>query len=239
MNHSRGAALPLRLAVGLFMLGLGFGSPQRPGAEEVLRGQVRIDREPVYGRVVDVPYPTDADTVRRRALEESAFVYGGIIYGWSFSYDIGEVARKIPEQFEQQALGAIPFGDPRLSATDASVSGSYFFLWTEYRPSAEQLRRLEAWNAGTTRNTQAVGTGSPAGPIDPGDWMEGKRTALEDAARAAVRALLRSSERNRPKQAAGLIALAGFPRYWVDAGRWTVSARFRVQVTEVIPFAAY
>jgi len=233
------AARPAWRAVGVLVLALGTRFPVPLPAEEVLRGQVRIDREPVYGQLVDVPYPLDNDLVRSRALEESAFVYGGIIYGWSFQYDIGEVARKIPEEFTLQPLGRIEFGDVRLTATDASVSGSYFYLWTEYRPGPEQVRRLAAWNAGTVKNTQAVGTGSLAGPIDPADWMEGKRSALEDAARAAVRALLRSSERNRPRQAAGLIALAGFPRYWVDAGRWTVSARFRVQVTALVPFAAY
>jgi hypothetical protein len=51
--------------------------------------------------------------------------------------------------------------------------------------------------------------------------------------------MLRSSERNRPKAAEGFISLADFPTFWMDAGQWAASARFRVHVTEVVPFAAY
>jgi hypothetical protein len=70
-------------------------------------------------------------------------------------------------------------------------------------------------------------------------WLDYKRQGLEDAARAAVRAMLRGDERNRPKEARGFIALAEFPVYGIDAGRWTAFARFRIDVTEIIPFAAY
>jgi hypothetical protein len=51
--------------------------------------------------------------------------------------------------------------------------------------------------------------------------------------------MLRGSERNRPKAADGVICLATFPLFWMDAGRWAASGRFRVNVTEVVPFAAY
>jgi hypothetical protein len=66
-----------------------------------------------------------------------------------------------------------------------------------------------------------------------------KKMALEDAARAAIRAMLQGSERNRPKEAHGFISLASFPRYFMDGGRWAVSARFRVQIDEIIPFAVH
>jgi hypothetical protein len=62
---------------------------------------------------------------------------------------------------------------------------------------------------------------------------------MEDAARAAVREMLRGSERNRPKEAVGYISLESFPYYFMDAGRWQCSARFRVEIKEIVPFAAY
>jgi hypothetical protein len=76
-------------------------------------------------------------------------------------------------------------------------------------------------------------------PDRPAGWLEIKKAALEDAARAAVRAMLQGSERNRPKEARGFISLQGFPTYWVDAGRWACSARFYVEIREIVPFAAY
>lgn len=206
---------------------------------EALRGEVWVELEPIYGGYVDREYPLDADTARRRALEEAALNYSAMIYGWSFHYDIGEKARRIPETFELIPVASIPFGDPGLRATDMEIRDLRVGLWTDYRLSEAQSRRLQVWRSGTIRSAQAVGLGLPGGPEEVSDWLTMKKTALEDAARAAVRTMLRGSERNRPREANGFISLAAFPSYYIDSGRWAVSARFRVQITEIIPFAAY
>jgi hypothetical protein len=208
-------------------------------AQEVLRGEVRVDLEPVFALYLDDPYPLDTRTAHRRALEESAMFFSAMIYGWSFYYDIGEKARGIAEEFELTPLGTIPFGDPGLSATDAEVRDMRLYLWTDYRLSEAQLRRMRAWKSGAIRHAQAIGYGPLGGPAGAADWISIKRAALEDAARAAVRAMLRGNERNRPKEARGFIALSAFPGYWMDTGQWAVSARFRAEITEIIPFAAY
>jgi hypothetical protein len=166
-------------------------------------------------------------------------LYSAIIYGWSFYYEIGEKARGIPEAFELTPLGAVPFGDPGLRATDAEIREMRLYLWTDYRMTDAQKRRMRMWRAGTVRNVQALGKGPPGGPVETAGWIAIKKAALEDAARAGVRAMLRGMERNRPKEARGYIALAEFPVYWIDAGYWTVSARFRVELTGIQPFAAY
>ncbi|MHB9293620.1 hypothetical protein Holit_02747 [Hollandina sp. SP2] len=208
-------------------------------AQEVLRGEVRVDLEPVYGEYVDGVYPLDAESAYRRALEESALVYSAMIYGWSFEYAIGERARDIAEAFELSPLGTIPFGDPGLFVTDAQVRDMRLYLWTDYRLNEAQKRRMGFWKAGKIQTAQAIGHGPLGDPVAAGDWLSIKHTALEDAARSAVRAMLRGSERNRPKEARGYIGLAGFPVYWMDAGQWTTSARFRVEIKEIIPFGAY
>jgi hypothetical protein len=102
-----------------------------------------------------------------------------------------------------------------------------------------QQRRIRMWRAGRVRNVQALGKGLPGGPVETEDWLTIKKTALEDAARAGIRAMLRGMERNRPKEARGYIALAEFPVYWIDSGYWTVSARFRVELSEIQPFAVH
>jgi hypothetical protein len=209
------------------------------GAQEILRGQVKVDLEPVYAAYLDAPFPLDAATAQRRALEEAALFYSGMVYGWSFVYDIGERARGIAEELELTPLGTIPWGDPGLFATDAEVLGNQFSLWTDYRLTEAQKRRLSMWKSGTVRTAQALGYGPLGGPVEMADWITIKRTALEDAARAAIRTMLRGSERNRPKQAHGFISLSAFPYYYIDAGRWTASGRFRVEITDIVPFAAY
>jgi hypothetical protein len=207
--------------------------------QDVLRGEVRVDLEPVYAAFLDAPYPLDTKTAQTRALEEAAMFFSAMIYGWSFNYDIGEKARGIAEEFELTPLGTIPFGDAGLMVTGAGIRNMRLYMWADYRLTAAQKRRIGMWRAGTVQNAQAVGYGPLGRPAGAADWLSIKRDALEDAARAAVRAVLRGGERNRPKEARGFIALAAFPSYWMDAGQWAASARFRVQITEITPFAAY
>ncbi|MDR2245870.1 MAG: hypothetical protein LBE17_04215 [Treponema sp.] len=209
-----------------------------PG-QEVLRGAVWVEVEPAYARYIEESKPPDPSSVRRAALEEAAMVYSAMIYGWSFEYEIGEKARGIPEVFELTPLGAIPFGDPGLTATDAEFREMRLYLWTDYRMTEAQMRRMRMWRAGTVRNVQALGKGPLGGPVAKEDQLAFKRAALEDAARSGVRDMLRGMERNRPKEARGYLSLAEFPVYWMDSGYWTVRARFRVELTGLQPFAAY
>lgn len=207
-------------------------------AQPVLRGEVRVDLEPVYLQYIDEPYPLDTKTAHKRALEEGALSVSSMIYGWTYDYEIGERARSIPEQFDLIRRGTIPFGDQKLFVTDLRLEDSYLYVWIDYRPDPTQEHWLSLWKSGTIQKVQAIGSGFLA---DPGgsSWLEGKQQALEDAARAAVRSLLRSTERNRPKHSKGFIALASFPRYWIDGGRWQCGATFYIEVSEITAFSAY
>jgi hypothetical protein len=248
--------LPGILALLIFMVpGALYSQDFYPGHDvEVLRGEVQIDAEPIYGGFVDREYPLSPEGLRRRALEEAAMLYSAMIYGWSFHYDIGERARGIEEEFELTPLGIIPWGDLKLSATDIELRDEKLCLWTDYRMDEPQKRRVAMWRADRMRSVQARGMGPVGVPLVEGDeagaaggdagdapqsWLDYRRAGLEDAARAAIRAILRGDERNRPKEAVGFIALAAFPVFGIDSGRWSAFGRFRVDVTEIIPFAAY
>ena len=208
-------------------------------AQDVLRGEVKIELEPIYGGFVEDEYPLQTETIYRRALELAAMFFSAQIYGWSFYYDIGERARGIAEEFELSPLGEIQWGDPRLNVTHANLHNFVFSAWMDYRPSEMQKMRIDMWRTGSIRSAQAHGFGPLGSPVEPTDWLTIRKTALEDAARAAVRAMLQGSERNRPKEATGFISLQNFPAFWMDRGRWAASARFRVDIREVIPFAAH
>ena len=225
-------------------------SPVLLPAQDVLRGMVRIELMPIYGAYIDVEYPLEKDTAYRRALDEAALFFSAQIYGWSFHYDIGERARGIAEEFELEPLGEIRWGDPGLRVTQAHFENRDFRFtshgiadvltaWFDYRPTPLQARRIEMWRKGTIRTAQAIGYGPLGGPSDNSGWLEIKKNTLEDSARAAVRAMLQGSEKNRPKQAKGFISLQTFPSFWMDAGRWAAQARFRVEITEIIPFSAH
>ena len=208
-------------------------------AQEVLRGEVKIELEPIYGGYVDDEYPLDKDGAYRRALEMAAMFFSAQIYGWSFHYDVGERARGIEEEFELSPLGEVLWGDPGLFITHAHFENRVLSVWTDYRPTDAQRRRLEMWKMGRVRPAQAIGYGPLGSPVEISDWLTIRKEVLEDSARAAVRAMLQGSERNRPKEVKGFICLETFPAYWIDAGRWTAQARFKVEIIEIIPFAAY
>jgi hypothetical protein len=208
-------------------------------AQEVLRGEVMVEMEPVYGAFVDEKYPLDKDDAYRRALEEAALFFSAQIYGWSFNYDIGEQARSIKEEFELTPLGEIPWGDSGLRVTRAEFRNMRLYTWMDYRPRENQLKRIKAWKTGTIRTAQAIGYAPPGDPVVISGWLSIRKAALEDAARAAVRAMLQGSERNRPKESRGFISLQSFPGYFMDSGRWACNARFLVEIKEVVPFPVY
>ncbi|MDR1444853.1 MAG: hypothetical protein LBI94_08240, partial [Treponema sp.] len=140
-----------------------------PGSDiEVLRGELQIDIEPIYGGFVDPEYPLETETLYRRALEEAALFYSAMIYGWSFQYDLGERARGIEENFELNPLGRISWGDQGLRATDSEMRDQKFCLWTDYRLDENQQRRVAMWRAGRMRSVQAQGRG-PLGVLEPGE----------------------------------------------------------------------
>ncbi len=204
----------------------------------VIRGEVFIDMEPIYSGHVDAEYPLDIPAAGRRALREASLFFSAMIYGWSFHYETGEKARGIEENITLSLVNSIQTGDPSLNVSDTEIEDARFRVWTDYQLNESQQKRLQTWVSGSARNVQGVGY-SPSFLREYPGWLELKKIALEDSARAGLREMLRGSERNRPKEVSGFLALASFPRFYIESGRWAVSARFRVQVTEIVPFAVY
>ena len=204
----------------------------------VIRGDVYVDMEPIYIGHIDEDYPLDIQKAGRRALDELSLFFSAMVYGWSFYYEPGERARQIDEILELRPIGLIEYGDPALHVTDTEVKDMQLRVWADFRLDNSLQRRMQVWSSGSIRNAQATGF-SPSFIEEYPGWIALKKMALEDAARSAIREMLRGSERNRPKEVKGFISLASFPRYYIDAGRWAAASRFRVQVTEIVPFAAY
>ena len=212
---------------------------------DAIRGEVWVELEPIYGNRADSEYPLTAETASRRALQEAALYFSAMIYGWSFHYDIGERARGISEDFDVfEPMGGIRWGDSRLNVTEAETRDMKLRIWADYQLNDIQQKRMRIWRTGTIRNAQATGYCPIEGPVPSGDapeagWLDIRNAVLKDAARAAVRTMLRGDERNRPREASGLISLAAFPRFFIQSGQWAASVRFHVQIIEIIPFGAY
>ena len=231
--------LIILIAPGLFPPNLYAQGHEAGVHSDVLRGEIWVELDPVYRMYIDEQYPLNFESASRRALEETAAFYSAMIYGWSFYYDIGERARRIPEEFKFTPVNQIPFGDPGLRVTEVQIKENRVWLWTDYKLTDEQKHRIQTWKQDSKFSMQGVGYGPVGNPVEINDWITIKLAALEDAARSSLRTRLRASERNRPKQVTGYISLASFPRFYFHESRWAASARFRVEITEIIPFAAY
>ena len=206
----------------------------------MLRGEVKIELEPVFGAYLEEQVPSlDAETGYRRALDLASYFFSAQIYGWSFYYDVGERARGIAEELELTPLGEILWGDPGLLVTHTNAKDRVLSVWMDYRTNDIQQRRLQMWRMGNVRTAQAVGYAPITGPAATSNWFTMREKALEDAARAAIRALLQARERNRPREVTGFISLETFPAFWVTGGRLAVQARFKVEIREITPFAVH
>ncbi|MDR0550449.1 MAG: hypothetical protein LBG72_00350 [Spirochaetaceae bacterium] len=208
-------------------------------AQGILRGEVRIDIEPVYALGIGQTSPLTEREMEAWALEETALCYAGMIYGWEFVYEPGETARNISENISLTPLGKIQFGDTRLKVDAAKKIDGYFSLWTDYRLNESQNLRVSNWNRASSGEMQSSGFGALTGKTGEMERGHLKDGALEDAARKAVRARLRGIIPNRPRRVRGRIALAAFPIYGINAGLRTVNARFRFTTEEIEPYMAW
>ena len=235
-SMSRGSFLLITFII--LISGSLYAQSENGNHQYVLRGEIYVDFEPIYSGHIDDEYPLDVPAAGQRALEECAMLYSAMIYGWSFHYEPGERARQIDEKIELEPAGIIQFGDPGLNVTDTEIRDMRLKVWTDYHLNDAQQRRMQTWRSGAVRNAQAVGY-SPDNVDEYPGWLTLKKNAIEDAARLALRTMLRGSERNRPKEVSGFISLAAFPRFYIEAGRWAASTRFRVQINEIVPYSAY
>ncbi|MDR2602430.1 MAG: hypothetical protein LBC53_08290 [Spirochaetaceae bacterium] len=208
-------------------------------AQDALRGEVRIDSEPVYALEFGVELPLSAAGALKWAAEEAALSYSAMIYGWNFDYKIGDASRSIAEDFNLTPNGAVNPSGANLKMETPVKEGGYFLIWSDYKLTKDQALRFASWKTAGIREVQSSGSGALTGKAGNDSFVMVKRAALEDAAKNAVRAALRDKYTNRPKNARGKAALSAFPVYRIEGGRWEASARFRVKLEETGGYGVY
>jgi hypothetical protein len=170
-----------------------------------------------------------------------------MIYGWYFEYVPGEKARGIKEHIELKKQGEIADGDSALRVSDTKVLDGALRMCSDYELSPEQSYRVRGWKGAMTVGVNATGY-SPQGAVPISDEQTNAQTyerqslklaALEDAASLAIRAYMRTQTKLRPRFIRGYIALSQFPDFNIVNGMWSARARFRLQISDVVSFAAY
>jgi hypothetical protein len=216
---------------------LGLLAAQTGYGQAALRGMVTVDSEPVWavpaagdGSAPGGTYPLSRRDTRLLALAAAIGYFSGMIYGWEFEYAVGEKARNAEDGFEWRPLGELPFGDVRMTPAGSAEEGAVYRLWADYELDDAQAARRGAWTGGQLRVLNARGSAG----LD-----REQQDALREAAKQAVRSLLRGIERERPRAASGRIALAKFPVITIARGEWAASAQFFVEIREIEKYKGY
>jgi len=211
-------------------------------SEELLRGEVIEELEPVWAVRLGVKSPIGLKEAALWAREDAAAAFSGMIFGWSFVYEPGETNRDLREYLELDPLGEISADDPKLIITETRIADNKLRVWSNYGLSREQNDKFKFWESSVFKRIDAVGfaplEGSPSLRGVEDRWKI-KFAALEEAMKEAIRSELRKDARNRPRRAKGYICLDAFPKYTMNSGRWAASAHFKLQISEIIPFSVY
>jgi hypothetical protein len=201
-------------------------------APELLVERFWVDLEPPVGREGE-DYPLSQERAVRLMLEEARYVFSGMIYGFRFRYVPSDRRREVAEEFELDPIAEVRFGDPRLSVLSTRVEDMTLHGRFQYRPADFQRSRLSAW---LSADVPSVGAEGEA-PFWEGH--DARIPAVEDGIRLAIRSLLRTQVRNKPREARGSVLLLGTPRIYVGSGAYKARVDVKVKVDEIRPYAVY
>lgn len=206
---------------------------------ELLRSEFWADLEPVPG--VGEEWPVSPEEARRRMLAEAAWVFGGMIWGFEFSYTPFDKARAIQERFDVAPIESLTADAPALAAV-ASPSAdapsraqapSQLRSYAEYRPEAALVALMRGYANDPWRGSQGLGRAD----MDLG--VKGRRAAYVDGLRAAVRAYLQGIEPNKPRLVKGRVVFDRPPSLAIVGGYYTAQVRVRLMVVEAVPYKIY
>jgi hypothetical protein len=208
---------------------------------ELLRAEFWADIEPVAG--VGDEWPVTPELARQRILEEAAWVYGGMIWGFDFRYTPYDKTRAIPERFEIESLGTLkpellsfaagdrPMSDRSMS--DSSSGADEYRAFVEYKPDQSLSALMAGYAQEPWKSCQGIGR------ADMSLGVKGRRAAYEDGLRAALRSYLQSVEPNKPRLVKGRVAFERPPALAILGGFYTAQLRARVMVIESVPYKIY
>ncbi len=205
----------------------------------LLRSEFWADLEPVAG--VGEEWPVGPDEARRRILDEASWVFGGMIWGFEFTYTPYDKTRALDERFDIAPIRTLASDTPRLmpgfpsssTTPELGVNPPRLCLFVEYRPGADLVSLMESYASDPWRGAQGVGK------ADMNLGVKGRRAAYQDGLRTAVRSYLQGIEPNKPRLVKGRVVFDRPPTMAIIGGLYTCQVRARVMVIEMVPYKIY
>jgi len=178
-------------------------------------------------------YPLPDKVAASRVLDEAAWVFSGMIEGFSFDWTPENKSRQVKESFVLTPLSSIVAGDPRLQPGRTEKNATSLGAWIDFSPDPADSQFLESTSSPSWKNAQGR-----AAVLRSRGW-EGRREAYVQAARAALEAWARTVEPARPREIKGLLVFATAPLVAVEEDSWVVTARVRIDPIEIRRWALF
>jgi len=179
------------------------------------------------------PKPFDPAEAAKAVLGEAAFVYAGMIRGFTVSYVPFDRARGIAESMEVAPTLADSIRIDDLVKGEYRIAKNAFYAYVEYAPNALERGLYASWRSIAYPVAEGEGTSSTSG--GPAYRIK----AIQDAIKDAVREYARTRAPNKPRLVRALVCLEKPPKVYLRAGVYSVHARIRLRVEEILPYAAY
>jgi hypothetical protein len=228
----RGGAARRRIAALAAALALcAWPAAAEGSVRELLRAEFWADVEPVAG--VGDEWPVTPETARKRILDEAAWVFGGMIWGFEYRYTPYDKARGIAERFEIESLGGLKPELLSLAPGARRKTADEHRAFVEYRPDEALCALMSSYARAPWTGCQGIGR------ADMILGVKGRRAAYEDALREALRSYLRSVEPNKPRLVRGRVAFERPPDMAILNGCYTAQLRARAMVLETVPYKLY
>jgi hypothetical protein len=227
------AGLGRNLALALILAGslLCVAPCAAQAGKELLRSEFWAEIEPVAA--VGEEWPVTPREARSRILAEAAWVFGGMIWGFEFSYTPYDRTRALEERFDIAPIETLPADAPTLAPGALANISNEFHSIAQYRPEAALVSLMEGYASEPWKGAQGVGKAD----MDRG--VKGRREAYKDGLRTAVRSLLQGLEPNKPRLVRGRAVFDAPPTLAIIDGYYTAQVRARIMVIEVIPYKVY
>jgi hypothetical protein len=178
-------------------------------------------------------YPLPRKIAEQKVLEEGRVLFSAMIYGWTFTYVPGDLARQVKESFVLTPVAEIPWGSARLEVRETEVMETKLWARMSYTLNDDEQRRRLSWESNTASLSSGRGQASVrAGPT-------AKMASLKDAIRDAIRRSLDSRVINKPREIDGEVVLWDDPSAFVSAGGYVTSVKVKLQVRELVPYRIF
>jgi hypothetical protein len=180
-------------------------------------------------------YPLPREEARRRILQEAQYILSAMIYGIEFSYTPYDKTRGIAEELVFRPIALVSWGDPQLQVVEAEQRQARLFAKLRYSLADFQEARRKAWASNTIPTS--MGDGEANLFLDSG--VEGKKKALNEAVKNAIRNHLRPVEFNKPREIVGEFMIWETPQTIIASGAYRTRVQIKLKIREIRAYSIF